>query len=523
MLHAKVERASAPFTADGHGQQPEWWQTRAAALVLIFAAAIPLLYPVVPPLVDLPGHMAQYRIELDLASSADLQRYFSFNWRLIGNLGADLLVIPFSKLLGLELATKVIVASIPSLTVAGFLTVARQVHGRVPATALLALPLAYSQPFNWGFVNFTLSMALALLSFAWWLHLQAKQRFRLRTAIFIPLCAALYVVHAGGWLVFGVMAFASEIFRHRSAGARWIGAIARSVRQCLAFTLPVLMMLAWRGDATQPMFQDWLGLGVKPFWLVSLFRYNSQTFETGCAVFIVGALALLILRARRSFAPALALGSGFLFALFLALPWRVLGSAHTDMRLAPYIVAIALLAANLPESKSRVSREIAVAAVAFFGLFLTARTIDFARVANDQRRQLEAVAYVPHGADVTFLANSDCREPWNLTLNGHLGSYVIVRRDGLSNDLWLTPGANLLGLRDPVHGGFAEDPSQMVTPDSCPAVRYATRIDPTIAAASRGPSDYLWLVDIQPRDARALAGWTRVWSYRDSALYRRAA
>lgn len=522
MFHARIERDAARPVADGALVQPAWWQTRTAAVLLILAAAIPLVYPTAPPLVDLAGHMGRYRVELDLANSPDLQRYFTFHWRMIGNLGADLLVIPLSKLFGLELATKLIVTAIPPLTVAGFLAVAKQVHGRVPATALLAFPLAYSQPFNWGFVNYTLSMALAFLAFAGWLKLTREQRFRLRTVIFVPLSALLYVVHAGGWFALGVMAFASELVRFRDMGRNWIAALISTVVQCLAFTLPLGMMLVWRSDASQPMFQDWLGFGVKPFWLIGLFRYNSQGFETACALLTLGALGLLILKARHYFSQQLALAVGLLFFVFLAVPWRVLGSAHTDMRLAPYIVALGLLAANLPASATRASKQIAFGAVAFFALLLGVRTVDFARVAGDQQRQLGALAYLPVGADVTSLARSDCREPWKLTLNGHLGSYTIIRRNGFSNDQWLTPGINLLGLRNPAHGGFAEDPSQMVTPNDCPVVRYATRIDPTVVAATRGSSDYLWLIDIRPSDPRVLTGWRQVWRYKESALYRRA-
>ena len=119
---------------------------------------LPLLWPDVPPLVDLPGHMGRYRVQLDLATSPFLQRFYTFDWALIGNLGVDLAVIPLARLFGLEPAVKLIVLAIPPLTVVGFLWVAREVHGRIPATALFALPLAYSYPFQFGFVNFALAM-----------------------------------------------------------------------------------------------------------------------------------------------------------------------------------------------------------------------------------------------------------------------------------------------------------------------------------------------------------------------------
>ena len=91
--------------------------------------------------------------------------------RAIGNLGVDLLMMALAPLIGLEPAVKLIVLAIPPLTVAGFLWVAREVHGRVPPTAYFAIPFAYGHPFMFGFVNFALSMAFAFLAFGLWLRL----------------------------------------------------------------------------------------------------------------------------------------------------------------------------------------------------------------------------------------------------------------------------------------------------------------------------------------------------------------
>lgn len=152
-----------------------WWQTRWFVVAVALLSAVPLLWPAIPPLVDLPGHMGRYRVQLSIAEAAWLGQWYDFSWSLIGNLGLDLLIIPLSKLVGLELAVKLIVMIIPPLTVTGLLWIAREVHGRIPATALFALPLAYNFPFHFGFVNFSLSMAIALNLFALWLRLARKR------------------------------------------------------------------------------------------------------------------------------------------------------------------------------------------------------------------------------------------------------------------------------------------------------------------------------------------------------------
>src|SRR6476661_9688506 len=136
----------------------QWWERRWAVVLLALLAGVPLVYPPVPPLVDLFGHMGRYRVQLDLDHSPWLHLYYGFHWAAIGNLGVDILVMPLERIVGLELAVKLIVLAIPPMTVAGFLWVAREVHGRIPPTAMFALPFAYSHPFMFGFVNFALSV-----------------------------------------------------------------------------------------------------------------------------------------------------------------------------------------------------------------------------------------------------------------------------------------------------------------------------------------------------------------------------
>ena len=96
-----------------------WWERPWAILLLALASAIPLLGPDVPPLVDLPGHMGRYRVQLDGGAHPWLAQWYNFNWSLIGNLGIDLLIEPLAPILGLEPAVKLIIIAIPVLTAGG--------------------------------------------------------------------------------------------------------------------------------------------------------------------------------------------------------------------------------------------------------------------------------------------------------------------------------------------------------------------------------------------------------------------
>src|SRR3569623_1192250 len=125
------------------GDDIAWWQRRRVALAASVLATLPLLYPAIPPLTDMLGHIGGYRI-LAEAGRAPLAQHYAVHWTWIGNLGVEGLVIALHPLLDVEPAAHLVVAMIPALTVAAMLWGAREVHGRVPASAGFALPLAYA-------------------------------------------------------------------------------------------------------------------------------------------------------------------------------------------------------------------------------------------------------------------------------------------------------------------------------------------------------------------------------------------
>src|SRR6476620_2674322 len=204
LAHRPVQQDAAIEQADAR-PTPPWWERRVTIVLVVLLTMVPLLYPPIPPLVDLFGHMGRYRVELNLHQSPWLQQYFNYHWAAIGNLGVDLLVLVLGPIMGLEPAVKLIVLATPPLTAIGFLWVAREVHGRIPPTALFALPFIYGYPFLFGFVNFTLSVALAFLAFGLWLRLGRLERTKLRGWLFVPISLIVFFAHTYGWGLMGLM------------------------------------------------------------------------------------------------------------------------------------------------------------------------------------------------------------------------------------------------------------------------------------------------------------------------------
>ena len=510
---------AAPADRLPSGPRP-WWESALCLGLVVFATALPLIYPSVPPLVDLLGHMGRYRVELDLDQSVWLQRYYDYHWAAIGNLGVDLLVIPLGKLFGLEPAVKMIVLMTPPLTAAGFFWVAREVHGRVPPTAFFALPFIYGYPFLFGFVNFTLSVALAFLAFGLWLRLGRLERTALRGWLFVPISVIVFFCHTYGWGLLGLMCFSADAVRFHDRGRTWWHAGLEAAMHTSVMALPILAMLIWRGETHGGQTVDWFDWKVKWRWIYSALRDRWKWFDI--VSLVVPALAFLyaVFSRKLELSRNLAFSAIVLAVSFAILPRIIFGSAYADMRLVPYLIAVGLLAIRFRGAPDRTTAQVlAVVGLLFFATRTIANTVSLGRAADDQSAKLTAIDLMPRGARVISLVGMTCQEYWPLLRNGHLGAMVIVRREGFSNDQWLLEGVNLLDLRYRAAGYFAADPSQLVRPNQCRDPLHRM-VDDSLLRLPRKDFDYVWLIDAPPYSPETVADMQPVWRGPGSILYK---
>lgn len=502
------------------GPPLQWWERRWVWVVLVLLSLVPLLYPPIPPLVDLLGHMGRYRVELAGAGSPFLQRYYAYHWAAIGNLGVDVLILPMSKIFGLELGVKLIVLSIPAMTVVGFLWVAREVNLRLPPTALFALPFVYGHPFMFGFVNFALSMAIAFLAFALWLRLGRLGATRVRGILFVPISLIIFFCHTYGWGALGLLCFSAEAVRQHDRGNRWLKAGLAAAIRCVVMALPLVVMLIWRSETHGGLTSRWFDWRLKLDWIYSALRDRWYFFDMGSVVIAGIVLGFALASGKMTFSRNLAFSSFVLMVAFILLPWTVFGSAYADMRLVPYMIAVMLLGIRFRDHiHLPTAHVLAALGLIFFLVRLGGTTVSMAMASDDQQAKLEALQHVPVGARVVALVGRTCGNGWILPRNSHLSGMVIVRRDGFSNDQWVEAGLNLLDLRYKAAGKFASDPSQIVIPNYC-GRSDAPHIDRALGAFPRSAFDYLWLIDPPAFDPSLVAGLQPVWRGRHSVLYR---
>jgi hypothetical protein len=497
-----------------------WWNSRLYIVALMLLAAAPLVWPHTPPLTDLMGHMGRYRVELADPGSPLRTTFYSFNWAVMGNLGVDLLIVPMAKIFGLELGVKLIVLAVPPLTVLGMMMIAREVHGRLPATAAFAVPLVYGFPFQWGFINFALAMALALNAFWLWLRLGRMDRLRLRAVLFVPIGALIWVAHSFGWGVLGLLAFSAEYVRCRRQGRGFLAAVWHGGLACLPLTPPILLMLAWRSGSVSGQTTDWFNWAAKFVYFLSTLRNHWMALDLASLLLLVSLVVFGMLGMGLRMEPILGHAAVILIAAFILLPRIALGSAYTDMRLAPFMLAVAVLGLAPTTRDRRWLNGLAIAALALVTVRMGISAVRFAQVDAHYREQLAALDHVPRHSRLFVLVDLPCLSRWDATRMDHLGSMAIVRREAFVNGQWSMPGAQLLTIRYAPAKGFAEDPTQILRPVWCRAP--GTRsLENSLANFPRKAFDFVWLIDARLERWPHQPDLVQVWrGPKAGALYR---
>jgi len=415
----------------------------ALALFLALLAVLPVALARYPAMLDYPAHLARWHVMLEWAHSADLRRFYRFEWHWVPNLGADLLIRPLAALFGLEAGGRVLVGLAVALPGLSFVATERALRQRVGVGSLLALCTVWSPSLLMGFVNFALAQGLAFLGFALWVRAEGRAW---RGPTFVAIAPAIWLCHLAGWGVLGVLVLGYEWARRGAAGAVRAGLATWPLWPPLGLTL-----LAG-GGAQAPFAFTPTVLQAKAFYWVIGLRDQFAPLD------IATGLVLVVL-------PLAALGRGWIdrrigvaallfAALVFVVPRNLGGGDFADYRLVPVALAAGALALDLPVR----ARWLALAAVPFL-LRLGLTTASWISESAQTASALGALEAVPRGSVVAG-AWAFYPSDWRQSPQGHLFAYATVRRDALTNAHFAVPGLHALQLARP-DPGFV-DPSQRI-------------------------------------------------------------
>ncbi|WP_316181171.1 MULTISPECIES: hypothetical protein [unclassified Bradyrhizobium] len=367
------------------------------ALVLAIVLALPFLLVDVPPVLDYPNHLARLFV---LAHPDDpvLSQMYAPNWRVLPNLGMDVIGVALLRFTDVHVGGRILLALSLFAPLFGVIAYHRAVFGRLSLWPLAAGIIAYDGVFLLGFMNFQLSLGLALGGAAGWVALR-RRGWLPAIAWGAIAAAAAFLCHIFGLLFFAVLIGAGEADRlwrlRRSPGlARELVVVACA----LGITLSPAVLLY----GLCPLGEGGLQLGA---WIgpPKLWRIMTPFLTTSAELTVITTVAvlsvLILVRRQIVVAPGIPLALAALFVAFVAAPWSALGGTFIDMRFAA--MCGLLLFAGLQPVVS--GRKAALVGIVLAGLTLI-RTADIASAWIDHRVDLAelraAIAHVQPGARV---------------------------------------------------------------------------------------------------------------------------
>ena len=482
-----------------------------------FIAALPVILAPLLPLVDLPGHLGRYAVQLDAGRTEQIAEWYTFTWYLVPNLGVDLIVQALGPWLGIERAVRLAVIASVLLTALGIQLIALAAHGRVTAGALLAMPLIYSYPFLYGFLNFSLGLGMALCGIALWMR-SASWKPLGRWPIFALIACVLWACHLVAFGIFAIAAGSIEISRQLTAQkliqASWRTAVS------LTFLLVPLVLGAMFGPESDARGQTdfFFVWHLKARGLLWTLRDNAATFDMATLGIISCAMGFAWFSRKMRLDAGLAMAVAILTMLVIALPHRMLGSEFADVRLLPATLMLALLAPRAGEGfPVPLQRVLLLAALALFSSRIAYNGHSMWQRGSQADVELSVLESLPPGAQLITLRARRCdlESYWAPDWQSHYAGYALLRRGAFASDQWQIPGAQLLRVHNPEMRPFETDPSQLI---SMPGCKRKPTVEQAVARIPRAAT-HLWIV--WSGEPIPIAGWTILAERDRSILYTR--
>ena len=465
------------------------WLAIGAALFVL--AAWPLLLVELPPLQDLPNHVASAYIVHHLDRYPDL--VFNGFWKSNSLLARWLDLWPDRDLL---CGARIFVAIVLAANAFGLPWFVLQVAGRraMITASLVIWPLVHGFFLSMGMMNFAIGLPLALVV------LVALDRQRTRPSVaraiaIIALGFASWYVHPFPLIVVGGLAVLAWL------EARRRGADGSSVRAGVIMLLPLVPVAALVvGTALQHLVKAegapvaaGLDVVLPASWEVplDLWLHASGALTRWGSVTVFAAIALPILAWRRAAPPILGRWATFaLVAGYAGLPLMISNWWYLNARLVPFVWVA--LAVRMPPRVPRWLTAALVGAALWFSVVLG---VDYVRLDRDRAELTAGIAAVPEHATLLPLLFSH-RKTSDFTASlTHAWAYYVMAKQTSAPLVFAVERSYPITYRvfppaaliPPALDGFAE--------------RHAT---PAAACASRD--------DLGRSPADCAAAWQLAWS-----------
>jgi len=303
-----------------------------------------------------------------------LARMYRVEWGIVPNIGIDLVMPLFVRVMPLFAAGKIFLGLAILLPFAGTVTLHYAVFRRRSYWPLAAAFIVYNRLFFLGFINFEIGIGLALIAAAVWQLM--KGRPKLRVAVATIWAIAIFFCHLLALAYYALLLISLElpaIWKLRSLNIKVISA------PLVPFVIPTLLYLRApisEGDSEAAGgFVDgirhyyWALIaehGLKPLGLFGAFLTYDRLLDAAAAIMIVAiTVACAAMQSLRAI-PFLLAAAILLLAVYPFVPFVLMKTAWIDQRL-PVMASFLLIAAVAPRvRRKRLGAALAIVCATIF-------------------------------------------------------------------------------------------------------------------------------------------------------------
>lgn len=447
-----------------------WWT---ALIGLCLALAVPLFMVDVPPLLDYPNHLARAFVLASLPHDPSIARFYAANWSVIPNLAFDLVAPPLMAVLPVHVVGRLLVATSVLLPVLGSVAYNMAQTARWPHDAASlnprALPtrkppdagcghpahtsadgrwwslgsglVAYNGCLLYGFLNFQVSLGVALLLGAGWVRWRERRPSR-AIAMAMAGALALFACHLMGLVFFLLLIGGDDLFylSKTAVPGLWNAALRRGAALLLVLAAPALLYAvsslgSLGGDA------QFMPIGDKLMQLTTVFVNYAGPLDLATTLLLIALPVIALLLGRGRAVGSAGVVMALLLATFFATPYAWKGTYFLDTRFAimlGFMVFAGFAPARWPTGLRRL---VGTALALLFATRMAVLTVAWAARASDIA-DLRSVLAVVQPGQALYVAEAGVDEApaywagnpgWRLLSSGmrtdeHLAALALIER-----------------------------------------------------------------------------------------------
>ena len=228
-LRPHAPHAAPPVAA---AERSLLWPAAGALFALVL---LPVLLTQLPPEDDYPNHLARIQVMAEGGRDALLAQFYAIRWRLIPNLGMELLLPGIAAATSVFFAGKLFLVLTMLLLLSGPLAIHWALFRQPALGPLVAVLFAYNSVSKMGILNYEFGLGLALFATASWIALRARGAAT-RAAVSACWVMVLFLCHLEALGIYALAIGSFELWRawpvrrQRTAAAERRGSAGAAVR-----------------------------------------------------------------------------------------------------------------------------------------------------------------------------------------------------------------------------------------------------------------------------------------------------